>query len=107
MTTEPLVKSHRDPEHAACRALLGRGITGRVTFVHAKTGTAGLSMDIEKGAGLTTFEDERSLRIREYVPYFWTGTARKADHPSPGTTLPAEPPFAAGAIPVPQEEVTA
>jgi hypothetical protein len=65
---EPLTRLSRDPEHEACRALLARGVTGRVTFIQAKTGTPGLSMDIEKGARLTVREDGR-LRLVKYSPF--------------------------------------
>ena len=51
----PLVTRVRDPEHAACRALLAAGTTGRVAFRHLKTGTIGLSMDIEWGAGRSAY----------------------------------------------------
>ena len=58
----------QDPEHNACRTLLALGIKGTVLFVHSATGTPGLAMDIERGAGLTTAEG-KGLRVIEYVPF--------------------------------------
>ena len=74
-----IVDAHRDPEHAACRALLAMGITGRVIFQHASSGTAGLSMDIMHGANLITYDDdEQGLRTRQYGPHLWSGAGRRA-----------------------------
>jgi hypothetical protein len=66
---ELIVKRKVDPEHAACRVLLSKGITGRVTFVHADNGMAGLTMDIETGAKFSTVEDDAGLRTIPYVPF--------------------------------------
>ena len=86
-----LLSRVRDPEHASCRALLARGILGRVTFVHDRTGAAGLSMDIEKGAGLTAVErDDRGISIEEYRPFPSTVRGRTAVKGSGGVYLPAD-----------------
>ena len=46
-----MLTSVRDPEHEACRELLGRGIRGRLeTYV---SGSRSMTFDIEKSAGLT------------------------------------------------------
>ena len=69
-TGEQIVTAARDPEYTACRALLARGVTGKVTFVH-ESGMAGLTMGIEHGAGLTVDEATRDGRPRvvKYRPY--------------------------------------
>ena len=82
-----LVSAERDPEHAACRALLALGITGRVTFIHAATGMAGLTMDIAKGAGRTATENDLGLRIRKFEPFTVRDIARTADLVSPATEV--------------------
>lgn len=68
---EPLLTRVRDPEHSACRALLARGVTGKVTFIHKSSGMAGLTMDIEKGADLTVREktDTGRPRVVKYQPF--------------------------------------
>lgn len=68
---KPLLRRVRDPEHDACRALLAKGITGKVTFVHKSTGMAGLTMDVEKSAGRTVRETTKDGRPRtvKFVPF--------------------------------------
>ena len=62
---KPLVTRHKDVEQASCRALKAMGVTGRVEFVH-ESGTVGLRMDVETGAGLSTAESDRGLRVRAF-----------------------------------------
>jgi hypothetical protein len=50
---KPLVDGARTPAFAACRALLARGITGRLAMYSLGGSTPRLTVDIEKGAGLT------------------------------------------------------
>lgn len=70
-----LISRHHDPEHAACRALLARGLTGKVAFVHTN-GMAGMTMDIEKGAGLTVSENEHhGPYFTQYQPFNRAGNA--------------------------------
>jgi hypothetical protein len=52
---DTIVTGSRDPEHDACRALLARGVTGKVTFRHPCC-VAGMIMDIESSAGFTVKE---------------------------------------------------
>jgi hypothetical protein len=87
---EPLLTRVRDPEHDACRALLARGITGKVTFVHKATGMAGLSMDIEKGSGLTVREntDTGRPRVTKFQPFPDSGSSPASVSPLEGMELP-------------------
>jgi hypothetical protein len=49
------------------RALLARGITGKLTMVDANTGKPRTIIDIERAAKLTVSEESRDgLRIRKY-----------------------------------------
>ena len=57
----------RDPEHDLARALLARGLTGKVTMLDANTGKPRTVIDIAKAAELCVSEESRDgLRIRKY-----------------------------------------
>ena len=63
-----LVERSRDPECDAARALLAKGITGKLTLLDGKTGQPRIIIDIEKAAGFSVSEENRdSLRFRRYV----------------------------------------
>jgi hypothetical protein len=51
-----LVDRSRDPECDAARALLAKGITGKLTMLDGKTGKPRTIIDIEKAARLTAEE---------------------------------------------------
>lgn len=87
-----LVYRVRDPEHAACRALVAKGITGRVTFRHMKSGTRSLSMDIVRGAGATTRQTASGRwRIERWEPRENAAVASPKPFPKPpATRLSAE-----------------
>jgi hypothetical protein len=62
-----IVEGSRDPEHDLARALLARGLTGKVTMLDANTGKPRTIIDIEKAAKLTMSEESRDgLRRRKY-----------------------------------------
>jgi hypothetical protein len=61
---ELIVDRSRDPECDAARALLARGITGKLTLLDGKTGKPRIIVDIEKCAGLTV--KEGPLRFAPY-----------------------------------------
>ena len=62
-----LVVDSRDPEHDLARALLARGLTGKVTMLDAQTGKPRTVIDIAKAAELCVSEESRDgLRIRKY-----------------------------------------
>jgi hypothetical protein len=66
---EVLCEDTTDPELEGCRALLARGISGRVQF--QLVGCApGLSMDIVKGAKLCAVEtDSKSAHFAKWQPF--------------------------------------
>ena len=51
---ETLVKGSRDPETDLARALLARGLTGKVMAMDANTGKHRSTVDIEQAAKLRT-----------------------------------------------------
>ena len=64
---ELIVVDSRDPEHDLARALLARGLTGKVTMLDANTGKPGTVIDIAKAAELCVSEESRDgLRVRKY-----------------------------------------
>ena len=54
------IESSRDPEHDACRALLALGITGTLETRHAGSAIVSMRKDIERSAGRTVIENERT-----------------------------------------------
>ena len=62
-----LVERSRDPECDAARALLAKGITGKLTLLDGKTGRPRTIIDIEKAAKLTVREDR--MRFAKWAPY--------------------------------------
>ena len=61
-----LVDRSRDPECDAGRALLAKGITGKLTMLDGKTGLPRTVIDIENAAMLTASEKSRDgLRFRK------------------------------------------
>jgi hypothetical protein len=64
---ELIVVDSRDPEHDLARALLARGLTGKVTMLDAQTGKPRTVVDIAKAAELCVSEESRDgLRIQAY-----------------------------------------
>ena len=63
---ELIVDRSRDPECDAARALLAKGITGKLTLLDGKTGKPRIIVDIEKCAGLTVEETGSVPRFRKY-----------------------------------------
>jgi hypothetical protein len=62
-----LVERSRDPECDAARALLAKGITGKLTLCNGKTGVPRTIIDIEKAAKLSVADESRDgLRFRKY-----------------------------------------
>jgi hypothetical protein len=65
-----LIKSTRNPEFDACRALLALGITGRLEVWRPGKAHHDLQLDIAKGAGLTVREtEEEGPYIARWRPY--------------------------------------
>lgn len=66
---EVLIESARDPEHAACRALAARGLTGRLVSRWKDAAHDAMSMDIAWGAGRRAAEgDRQGLRFAKWNP---------------------------------------
>ena len=61
-----LVDRSRDPECDAARALVAKGITGKLTMLDGKTGRPRTIIDIEKAARLTVEETGGVPRFRKY-----------------------------------------
>ena len=61
-----LVDRSRDPECDAARALLAKGITGKLTLLDGKTGIPRTVIDIEKAATKTVEEGPGPPRLRNY-----------------------------------------
>jgi len=65
-----LVENTRTPAFAACRALLARGITGRLEVWRPGKASADMQLDIETGAGLTISEtDAHGLQVVPWRPF--------------------------------------
>jgi hypothetical protein len=56
-----IVESSRDPERDLARALLARGLRGKVTILDANTGNPRTIIDIERAAHLTMREGRLRL----------------------------------------------
>src|SRR6516225_3604793 len=67
---EILVEGRRNSIFDACRALLARGITGRLKVWRPGKTSADMQLDIERGAGLAIKETAtESLRIVTWEPW--------------------------------------
>jgi hypothetical protein len=65
-----LIESSRNPEFDACRALLARGVTGKLRVWRSGRASADMCLDIERGTGLTIREtDDRGLRLVRWEPF--------------------------------------
>ena len=58
-----LVQRSRDPECDAARALVAKGITGKLTMLDGKTGKPRTVIDIERAARLTVEEGPNGPRF--------------------------------------------
>ena len=89
-----LVENTRTPAFAACRALLARGITGRLEVWRPGKTCADMQLDIETGAGLTISEtDAHGLQVVPWQPFARHPVERSAfvQHPSAGGDLASAP----------------
>jgi hypothetical protein len=64
---EMIVVGSRDPETDIARALLARGITGKLAMLDANTGRQRSTIDIELAAKWRFEDGKRSLRRRKYL----------------------------------------
>lgn len=63
-----LIRNHRVPMYAACRALIERGIAGTARF-YQKDGALAMTINIADGAKLTVSETNGAPRVVKYVPF--------------------------------------
>ena len=61
-----LVERSRDPECDVARALVAKGITGKLTLLDGKTGKPRIIIDIEKADRLTAEEGPNGPRFRRF-----------------------------------------
>ena len=73
---ETLIESARDPEYEACRALLAKGVKGKMVTYSPGSLVARMRIDIETGAKLTIIENAKE------------GPRRARYRPHPGSTEP-------------------
>ena len=77
---ECIVSRSRDPETDATRALLAKGVTGRITLLDGKTGKPRTVIDIERAAKLCTVE-----RSRDGLRFDKVEQTPRSTSPSPET----------------------
>ena len=65
---EVLVERSRNPEFDACRALLARGITGRLEAWHQGASYPSMRLDIEKAAKLTVKDGDGGTGFAGWTP---------------------------------------
>jgi hypothetical protein len=64
---ELIVERSHDPEHDAARALLAKGITGKLTMLDGKTGKPRTIIDIERASRWRTQDGRGALRRQRYA----------------------------------------
>jgi hypothetical protein len=85
-----LIAGTRTPAFAACRALLARGITGRLQVWRPGKSVHDMQLDIERGAGVMITEtDAHGLQVVPWRPFAQDTAERVAfvQHPSAGGDL--------------------
>lgn len=76
-----LIEHTRDPEFAACRALLAAGVTGALQTRHKGSATISFVLDIEAGAASSTSDpDGARIRVGKWQPRDMAGPS--PDKPS-------------------------
>lgn len=85
-TLEVIVGSSRDPEHEAARALLARGVSGRLETWRIGASAPAMLLDVEQAAGRVTEENAaRGPRPRAWTAYCHErGAAQTGIAPSDG-----------------------
>jgi hypothetical protein len=96
---EVLSESTWNPEFEACRALLERGITGKLQVWRPGKAYWGMQLDIERGAGLTVREtEEEGPYIARWRPYagvrppdalLYPRGSAAGGHSRPGSPVPS------------------
>jgi hypothetical protein len=76
---EVLIGACRCPLLDSCRALLARGITGRLELWRAGKATFDAACDVQIGAQYTIIESEtESLRLARWSPSPWNAVSRRS-----------------------------
>jgi len=99
---EVIVRRSHDPELDACRALLAKGVTGKLSLTD-HTGKPRLTMDIEIGARWSVIDDDkRGLLLIPYRawPGSSTGPSPQARNADGGSEAPDETNAAVGEAPL-------
>ena len=71
---DEVIANSRDPEHAACRALLAKGVTGTVRFwsdVYGPQKDCRSSLDIERGAKVSVTDPDRGVVRAVWFSEYW------------------------------------
>jgi hypothetical protein len=85
-----LVANTRDPAFAAARALLAKGVTGRLEVWRASATFPAMILDIERAALLRTVETEtEGPKLAKWCPpRSWTAASERAVRPSSAEKAP-------------------
>ena len=76
---EVLISACRSPLLDSCRALLARGITGRLELWRAGKATFDAACDIQLGAQYTVIESEtESVRLARWSPAPWNAVSHRS-----------------------------
>ena len=89
MDGERIVTRSRNPDTDVARALLARGITGKLTILDGEAKTPRLRLDIERAAKITVSEDQRRMRFVKWKP-MPTDAHPKVDESGEGRPQTAE-----------------
>ena len=85
---ELIVNRLRDPECEAARALVAKGLTGKLTLLDGKTGIPRIVINIDKAAKLRTAEPDRGVvHFQKWAPFSLVN-APSPETGSGATTLP-------------------
>jgi hypothetical protein len=92
-----LIESTRNPEFDACRALFAQGVTGKLAVWRGEAAAPCMTLDIERGAGLTVSEtDKDGLRLVPWRPFAavdaQNAVSSRADSPRIAASDLAHPP---------------
>jgi hypothetical protein len=84
-----VVVNSRDPEHDLARALLAKGITGKITIIDATTGSPRTIVDIEKAALWCVGSNLNRYRFKPREAYSYSPHTGEEDLPVP--SMPERP----------------
>jgi hypothetical protein len=85
---ETIITDSRDPDHDLARALLARGITGKVTLHDGNTSKPRTIINIERAAKRSA--DDKAMRFRAWKPF--EARAVRGYSPEEAEVVPTLPP---------------